>query len=173
MEDKALQEEVKLAPAIEEVVAEKEEEPTKEKFVGGEVPAVAAAAPAVAATKTASQHAYDGDSNKTELATKLGALVDDKYSGDLRQAFAHYGDLHSHDPSLDTAELGEMLKDAGVGNSMNRGEWVTAVFDRFDTDKSGKINWRDFQKFVKPKKKSDVEAASVAPVAAPTTASAK
>ena len=55
MQDKALQEEVKLAPAVEEPVKEKEEEPTKEKFVGGEAPAVAAAGLADHGSKTASQ----------------------------------------------------------------------------------------------------------------------
>lgn len=167
MQDKALQEEVALAPVVEEVEKEKEA-PTKEKFVGGEAPAVAAAESTGYGSKTASQLAYDGDSNKTELATKLGALVDNKFSGDLRQAFAHYGDRHSHDPNLDAAELTEMLKDADVGNSMNRGEWATSILDKYDTDKSGQINWRDFQKFVKTQKKPVVEAAKPAP--APTAA---
>src|SRR5688500_18117159 len=96
MEQKALEEDVKLAPAIEEPVIEKEaEQPVKEKekdkFVAGDAPAVAAPALAAAGPKTASQLAYDGDSQTTELSSKLTALVDSKYGGDVKRAFIHYG----------------------------------------------------------------------------------
>src|SRR5665647_142048 len=149
MQDKALQEEVKLAPAVEEPTKEKEAEPAKEKFVGGEAPAVAAAGLADHGSKTASQLAYDGDSNETELSTKLGGLVNTKFGGDLKKAFGHYGDTKSHEPSLDKDELVEMLHDADVGNSMNRGEWATALIAKLDTNKDGEINWKDFQSMVK------------------------
>ena len=165
MQDKALQEEVKLAPAVEEPTKEKEE-PTKEKFAGGEAPAVAAAGLADHGSKTASQLAYDGDSNETELSTKLGALINTQFGGDLKKAFAHYGDTKSHEPSLDKDELIEMLHDADVGNTMNRGEWATALITKLDTNKDGEISWKDFQSMVKNVKTHAPEAAKTAAPAA-------
>ncbi len=172
MQEKALQEEVKLGPAVEEVAKEKEElEPAKEKFVGGEAPAVAAAGLADHGSKTASQLAYDGDSNQTELSTKLGALINTKFGGDLKKAFHHYGDTKSHEPSLDKDELIELLHDADIGNSMNRIEWATALIEKLDKDKDGEIGWKDFQKMVK-NVKTQAPAAEAAPVAAAPAAKA-
>jgi hypothetical protein len=142
MQERALQEDVKLAPAVEEVA--QKEQPTKERYAGGEAPAVAAAGGAQ--EKTASQLGYDGDSTDTELANKLGALVDSQFDGDLKKAFAHYGDRQSHDPSMDKEELIEMLHDADVGNSMNRGEWATALMAQVDPNHTGKIGWQAFAK---------------------------
>jgi hypothetical protein len=170
MQEKALQEDVKLAPEVEEeTVDKKAEEPAKEqvnekeKFVAGEVPAVAAPALAAAGTKTASQLAYDGDSQISELASKLTALVDSKYEGDVKKAFSHYGDRHSHDPSLDRAELIELLTDAHIGNSMSRGEWATALLQKLDKTGSGQIHWREFQTIVKATKKSEPAKPAPAP----------
>jgi hypothetical protein len=145
MQERALQEDLKLAPAIEEV-AEKEQ-PVKERYVDGEAPAVAAEGGEQG--KTASQLAYDGDSNETELSSKVGALIEAQFGGDLRKAFAHYGERQSHDPSMDKEELTELLHDADVGNGMSRPEWASAIVTKLDKNGDGKITWKEFDGLVK------------------------
>jgi hypothetical protein len=160
MQERALQEDVKLAPAVEEV-AEKEQ-PVKERYVGGEAPAIAAEGGEQG--KTASQLAYDGDSNETELSSKVGALIEAQFGGDLKKAFAHYGDRQSHEPSMDIEELTELLHDADVGNGMNRPEWAAALVHKLDKNADGKITWKEFDGLVKvSKSRSSAEPAAPKP----------
>lgn len=81
--------------------------------------------------------------DKTDLATKVSALIRAKFGGDWRRAFWHYdGD---HDGGIDRAELTDLLRDAGVGNYFTRGAWASGVTAEMDADGDGRITWPEFE----------------------------
>jgi hypothetical protein len=103
------------------------EEPSRQRFVGasgGNVPPV-----------------EGEDENVRELKRKVLALVNERFHGDMRTAFDHYG----KDGSVDKDELRALFEDAGVGNRMTRGMWVKGVMEKMDASRDGKITWDEFQ----------------------------
>ena len=78
------------------------------------------------------------EAEKQQLKEKITRLVDDRFNGDLDKAFRHYdGD---GDGKINPGELTELLKDAGIGNWLTRGQWVKAIVDALDVDRDGAIS---------------------------------
>ncbi len=90
------------------------------------------------------------DPHVKELVEKVGALVSRRFNGDYRQAFTHYARSHSAQPTVDAKELEALLGDAGVGNFITRGAWVSGIIDRVDKDADRKISWDEFESVIKP-----------------------
>jgi Ca2+-binding EF-hand superfamily protein len=84
------------------------------------------------------------EAQKKELQEKVGNLVADKFGGDYHAAFAHY-DNNNKDGKINKAELGELLKDAGIGNWLTRGAWADGIIAELDTDKDGTISAAEFE----------------------------
>lgn len=87
------------------------------------------------------------DPNVRELTTKIARLVDRDYSGDTRAAFNHYA---GGDGLVSSSELSRLLSDAGVGNFLTRGAWVSGIMERLDQSPNGngdgKISWGEFNR---------------------------
>jgi Ca2+-binding EF-hand superfamily protein len=81
------------------------------------------------------------DDNAAELKAKVKKLVGEKYQGDYKKAFDHYG----ADGVVTRAGVLSLLKDAGVGNGMTRGMWADGIIDKMDASKDGKIQWSEFE----------------------------
>ncbi len=87
------------------------------------------------------------DSNAKELKVKVSRLVSSKFGGDYKKAFDAYDT--NHDGSINADELTKLLKDADVGNFATRGAWVSGIMERFDKNKNGKIEWKEFDEGVR------------------------
>ncbi|MFO0728811.1 MAG: EF-hand domain-containing protein [Myxococcota bacterium] len=87
------------------------------------------------------------DDHERELVTKIGALVQRDFGGDNRAAFNHYA---GSDHQVSRDELSRLLSDAGIGNFLTRGSWVSGIMDRLDGppngDGNGKISWTEFNR---------------------------
>ncbi len=119
------------------------EPPAHEKYVtSGHAPPVADAGDKHA-DRTASQLAFEEDGNVRELKTKVGALVQSKFGGDYKKAFAHYDT--NQDGGVDKGELVQLLSDAGVGNGITRGTWASKIIEKLDTTGDSKIEWSEFE----------------------------
>lgn len=86
------------------------------------------------------------DPNVKELQEKVGKLVTKKFGGDYKKAFDYYDSNHD---GADADEIKKLLEDAGVGNPITRGSWVSKILERMDTNKDGKISWQEFQDGIK------------------------
>src|SRR5258706_10413208 len=128
--------------AIEQPPAAAIEEPTRAKYIGGEVPPVHADA-AAAPVHTASEKAYAEDDHERELKTKVGALVQSKFGGNYKAAFEHYDADKSG--SIDKHELVHLLADAGVGSGLTRGTWASRIIEKLDSNADGAIEWSEFE----------------------------
>lgn len=88
-----------------------------------------------------SRRAQAEDPNVTELTTKVQRLVERRFQGDGRAAFDHYAGA---DGQVNRDELSRLLSDAGVGNFITRGAWVSGIMERVDGNGNGKISWGEF-----------------------------
>lgn len=79
-----------------------------------------------------------------ELKEKVGRLVEDKFGGDLLKAFGHYDE--NTDGKIDRDELIELLKDAGIGNWLTRGQWADGILAELDTDNDGAISAAELER---------------------------
>lgn len=83
-----------------------------------------------------------------ELTEKIRALVDTRFGGDLDAAFRHYD--RRGDRALDRDELGRLLEEAGVGNFLTRGAWVSGIIEHFDripgAIENGMVDWPELQR---------------------------
>ncbi len=140
--ERAHRDDVKLAPALEESVAE-HEHTTRERYVEGAPPGVGAAGGAHG--QTASMLAFEDDANTRELKAKVGALVSKSFGGDYKAAFEAYG---GKDGKVAADELKKLLADAGVGNGITRGAWVSGIIEKLDGDGDGKVSWTEFEAVV-------------------------
>ena len=84
------------------------------------------------------------------FATKVKRLVDTRFKGDLKRAFAHYD--KNKDGGVDHSEMWKFLGDARVGNFITRGFWINGIMKRLDTNKDKKIAFSEMQAAL-PKKK--------------------
>jgi Ca2+-binding EF-hand superfamily protein len=75
----------------------------------------------------------------------IKALVKNKFGGDYRAAFDAYA---GPDGKIDSDELSTVLEQAGIGNGLTRGFWVSGVLDKVDQDGDRKISWPEFQAVV-------------------------
>jgi hypothetical protein len=80
-----------------------------------------------------------------ELVDGIKALVKNKFGGDYRAAFDAYA---GPDGKIDSDELSTVLEQAGIGNGLTRGFWVSGVLDKVDQDGDRKISWPEFQAVV-------------------------
>jgi len=87
------------------------------------------------------------DANVKELKEKVKKLVAKNFQGDYEKAFRHYDANQSG--SVDKEEITKLLKDADVGNWATRGSWVDGILSKMDTNKDGKIDWKEFQDGIK------------------------
>lgn len=142
--ERAHRDDTRLAPAIEEPVTTREQ-PSEERFVGGDTPEVASTTTA-SAGRTASELAFEEDANVRELKAKVSALVNAKFGGDYKAAFDHYSTADIKDGKVGRDELKALLSDAGVGNGLTRGAWASGIIGKLDTDGDEKIGWDEFQK---------------------------
>jgi Ca2+-binding EF-hand superfamily protein len=85
---------------------------------------------------------------KNELRDKVSKLVRDKFGGDYHKAFEHYDD-DVKDGKISRRELAKLLGDAGVGNWLTRGAWVSGIIAELDTDKDGSISESEFEEVLK------------------------
>ena len=84
------------------------------------------------------------DKKKEEVIRKIGEHVKKKFGGDYDAAFKHYAARRTKDGSVDSDELGDLLKDAGVGSGLTRGLYVKGIMEAVDTNKDGKISSSEF-----------------------------
>lgn len=85
-----------------------------------------------------------------ELVQKIQALLQKQY-GDtslegMRKLFEAYD--KDQDQNISAGELEQLLKDAGVGNSLTRGAWVKGIVKELDEDGDRKISWDEFSKAI-------------------------
>lgn len=82
------------------------------------------------------------DPRVTELVHKINTLVTNNHGGNARAAFDAYAGA---DGQVSRSELSRLLGDAGVGNFVTRGAWVSGIMERVDTNGSNSISWSEFQ----------------------------
>jgi hypothetical protein len=88
------------------------------------------------------------DRNEEELKSKVHALVHQRFGGDFERMFEHYSRYRQGDERIDSDELNELLKDAGVGNFATRGAWVKGILDRLDTNRDRALSWAELNHIV-------------------------
>ena len=81
------------------------------------------------------------DKKELELVAKVQGLVMDRFDGNYKSAFDHYGD----GGRMDEEGLERLLKDAGVGNFATRGSWTAAIMEKLDGDRDGFISFAELQ----------------------------
>jgi Ca2+-binding EF-hand superfamily protein len=84
------------------------------------------------------------EAQKQELTDKVTKLIADRFGGDWHKAFEHY-DRDKQDGKINKEELGQLLKDAGIGNWLTRGAWAKGVIAALDADKDGTISGSEFE----------------------------
>ncbi len=84
---------------------------------------------------------------KNELRDKVCKLVGDKFGGDYHKAFEHYDEVK--DGKIRRGELAKLLGDAGIGNWLTRGAWVSGIIAELDTDRDGSISEPEFEAVLK------------------------
>jgi Ca2+-binding EF-hand superfamily protein len=77
------------------------------------------------------------EAEKKQLKEKIGHLVADKFGGDFQRAFGHYD--ANKDGKINRDELIELLKVAGIGNWLTRGQWANGILAALDADHDGTI----------------------------------
>lgn len=93
---------------------------------------------------TASQPGEEDDEDTKELKQKVSALVNKRFGGDYKKAFAHYDG--NGDDAIDKGELVALLSEAGVGNSLTRSKWAGKIIERLDSSGDLKVQWSEFDK---------------------------
>lgn len=81
------------------------------------------------------------DAREAELVRKVQGLVAERFAGDYKTAFDHYGD----GGRMNEDGLERLLKDAGVGNFATRGSWVAAIMEKLDGDRNGFISFAELR----------------------------
>ncbi|MEO5858660.1 MAG: EF-hand domain-containing protein [Pyrinomonadaceae bacterium] len=81
------------------------------------------------------------DAREVELVRKVQGLVADRFEGNYKAAFDHYG----RGGLMDEDGLERLLKDAGVGNFATRGTWTAAIMEKLDSDRDGSIPFAELQ----------------------------
>lgn len=93
------------------------------------------------------------DPRAVELAKKVDTLVKRKFAGSYEAAFKSY--TRGATTGASSEHVNRLLTDANVGGWFSRGFYVSAVMDKFDTNKNGKISWSEFdgnlKELLKPK----------------------
>jgi Ca2+-binding EF-hand superfamily protein len=82
------------------------------------------------------------------IANYLQQNFGDKTPDSMRKLFDRY-DV-DHDGKITKQELGQLLKDIDVGNSLTRGAWVRGIIDKVDTNADKSISWDEFQAVAGP-----------------------
>jgi hypothetical protein len=77
-----------------------------------------------------------------EMIDRVKALVDTRYSGDWKAAFAAYA---GQEDKLTEDGVKSLLKDAGVGTFVTRGVYAKAVVDALDQDKDGAVSVEELE----------------------------
>ncbi|MCA9497648.1 MAG: hypothetical protein KC588_00495 [Nitrospira sp.] len=80
-----------------------------------------------------------------ELKSKIRRLVKERFDGDFRKGFDHYGKIDEEDAKIGSSALEQLLTDAKVGNFLTRALWVEGVLKVLDKDKDGAISWDEFE----------------------------
>ncbi len=81
------------------------------------------------------------DKKELELIGKVQGLVAERFEGNYKSAFDHYGD----GGRMDEDGLERLLKDAGVGNFATRGSWTAAIVEKLDGDRDGFISFAELR----------------------------
>lgn len=82
------------------------------------------------------------EENRRELDDKVTDLVQTRFGGDFRAAFAHFD--ADGDGVISKDELKALLREAGVGSGMTRWAWAKGIMDEVDTSGDGTISWEEF-----------------------------
>jgi Ca2+-binding EF-hand superfamily protein len=82
------------------------------------------------------------DDQRQEIDDKVTALVETRFGGDYRAAFAHYD--ADGNGVIDKDELKALLKDAGIGSGLTRWAWAGGIMGEVDTSGDGSISWAEF-----------------------------
>lgn len=88
------------------------------------------------------------DPNAVELRTKITALAERRYGGDLRALFSAY-DM-DHDGALRAGELDTLFQNADIGTPFTRGMWVQGVMDRMDADHNQALTYAEIEIAIAP-----------------------
>jgi Ca2+-binding EF-hand superfamily protein len=83
------------------------------------------------------------EEKRQELDEKVTALVQTRFGGDYRAAFAHYD--ADGNGVIDKDELKALLKDAGIGSGLTRWAWAKGIVGEVDTSGDGSISWAEFE----------------------------
>jgi Ca2+-binding EF-hand superfamily protein len=88
------------------------------------------------------------EAQKQELTEKVTKLIAERFAGDWHKAFEHY-DNNNKDGKINKAEMGQLLKDAGIGNWLSRGTWAAGIIAALDADKDGAISGPELEAVLK------------------------
>ena len=94
-----------------------------------------------------------------ELKTKIHKLVKEKFAGDYRKGFDHYGTIDGEDSKIGSTALKQLLTDADVGNRLTRGLWVEGILNALDKDKDSAISWDEFESILEDSPQANAEQA--------------
>lgn len=78
-----------------------------------------------------------------ELKRGINSLVTRKFGGDFDKAFSYYD--FNGDGKLNRDNVSNVLADAGIGNFITRGLWVTGIMTELDTDLDGFVTKQQIQ----------------------------
>jgi hypothetical protein len=93
------------------------------------------------------QEASQEDPRVKEIKDKVGALIKTKFKGDYKAAFNSYADK---DNTVSKDGVKELLKDADV-DMLLRFFAVPRIMTKLDKNKNEKIEWSEFEPFLKNK----------------------
>ncbi len=82
------------------------------------------------------------------ITTYLDQNFGERSPAAMRKLFDRYDE--DKDGKIDKQELGRLLKDIDIGNSITRGAWVRGIIDKLDTNKDKAISWDEFQAVATP-----------------------
>jgi hypothetical protein len=86
--------------------------------------------------------------NEKEFLRKIVALTRRRFRGDWEMMFNHYSRKRGQTGHLDSDELGELLKDADIGNFATRSAWANGVVSILDTDRDRFISYLELKQYV-------------------------
>jgi hypothetical protein len=80
--------------------------------------------------------------DRAEVVAAIKQLCQTKYAGDYRAGFVDYA---TNGGKLDTGDIENVLRDAGIGSWATR--WIIAadVLKELDTDGDELVSWDEFQ----------------------------
>ncbi len=85
-----------------------------------------------------------------ELIDKINKLLTVRFGGSTMENQKRLFDSYDKDRNgrINSDELYELLKDAGIGNGITRGAWVRGVISKMDQDRDGMISWAEYTKII-------------------------